>query len=80
MDKRNRRWVWAGLAMLAGASVAPAQVLLSNFAAPATAVVGSSVTLTGCNFPAGMSAVDTLVTFTPAPGAGFAVTATANTV
>ena len=80
---RNLSWI-AGLGLAAGlaagASPAGAQVLLANFATPATAVVGSNVTLNGCGFPAGIQAVNTLVTFTPAPGAGLPVTATASSV
>jgi hypothetical protein len=65
---------------LAAAQPAAAQVLLANFTTPATAMVGTPVVISGCGFPAGMQAVNTLVTFTPAPGAGQAVTATADAV
>ncbi|MGN6591761.1 MAG: hypothetical protein ACTHJX_02565, partial [Terriglobales bacterium] len=77
-----RKWMLGMVAAgaLAAAQPAAAQVVLANFTAPATAVVGTPVVISGCGFPAGMQAVNTLVTFTPAPGAGQAVTATADAV
>lgn len=68
------------LAGLAGASGLHAQVLLANFTAPSAAVVGTTITVNGCNFPAGITAADTLVTFTPNSGLQSGVTATANSV
>lgn len=70
------------LAVLCFASVgsANAQLLLANYTSPSSAVVGSPVTLSGCGFPTGVTAANTVVTFTPAPGAGSAVQTAADSV
>src|SRR6185312_4841932 len=77
-----RKWMLGMVAAgaLAAAQPVAAQVVLANFTTPATAMVGTPVVISGCGFPAGMQAVNTLVTFTPAPGAGQAVMATADAV
>ncbi|HVB40825.1 MAG TPA: hypothetical protein VNE83_07975, partial [Terriglobales bacterium] len=81
MRVRTARWLALAFLGLGWATSASAQVVLSGGTTPPAAAAGSVVQLTGTGYPAGVIiGANLLVTVTPPPGNGTAVTVPAMVV